>query len=166
LYGLEMAFDDDYEDLAQGHLLFLMAIARAIDDGRRSFNFNGNYAHYKSRMGGVVTTTAAVQVFRTGSVPWIRARLGELRRRLRPPPGPSAAFNPERRRVSHSNGRPQDDHGAEATRERPIRPPRAVERGDARDALTALESTGVRVERLSGAALEARLPFCTRKAVA
>ena len=155
LYGLEMAFDEDHEDLGPGHLLSLMAIRRAMAEGYRELNFGGNYAHYKARMGGVVTHTTAVQIYRVGSVPWLKARAGEVKRRLRPESAGPGDLNPERRRVTGPS---------ETTTEEPgPRPPRLAEREAARAELASIEARGARLERLSGAALEHALPFSTRR---
>lgn len=159
LYGLEMAFDQDYEDLAPGHLLSLAAMRRGLAGHHASFNFNGNYAYYKAKMGGVVTETSAVQIYRVGSLPWLRARGGELLRRLRPPQGDGAErHNPARRRVQTANAEESRD---EKTGARP-RPPRDDERTRARAILRQLEERGVHIERLSGEILERALPFATR----
>ena len=161
LYGLEMAFDDDCVDLAPGHMLSTLAIARGIDGASHSFNFNGNYAIYKAKMGGVVTPTSAIQIYRVGSLPWLHARLGDVRRRLRPEETADSRMNPERRRVKQD----EDVHasGAGAARERP---PRIAERSRTRAVLSSLEARGVRIDRFAGAALTQRLPYATRREAA
>jgi hypothetical protein len=156
LYGLETCFDREYEDLGPGHLLALMTMRRAIEGGHRAFNFNGNYAYYKSRMGGVVTETSAVQIYKVGTLPWMKARAGELERRLRRREDETQHFNAERRRVEgEPEGKPR--------KEPPQRSPRAAERERTRAVLGALKAAGAAPERLSGARLDALLPFSTRK---
>lgn len=149
VFALETAYDHEYEDLGPGRLLSLLAIGRAIDERRRSINFEGNYAYYKARLGGVVTPTQAVQIFRVGTAPWLHARLGDLRRRLRPPRVVPLDHNPERRRAS-------DDHEPAEVR---ARLPRDQEREHARAILSALAARGASVLRRSGDALWHALPF-------
>ncbi len=159
LYGLEMAFDEAYDDLAPGHMLSIMAIRRGIEGRYRSFNFDGNYAYYKSRLGGVVTETKAIQIYRVGRLPWLKARGGELRRRLRPPPPEADKFNPERRRAQTDGG-----EGGTAKSQPSARPERRQEREQARDALRELEAAGLRIDRLVGDKLERALPFSRKEA--
>jgi CelD/BcsL family acetyltransferase involved in cellulose biosynthesis len=162
LYGLETAFDQDHAALGPGHLAALMLIRRAIVEGYRSVNFDGNYAYYKARMGSVVTETSAVQVYKVGSLPWLRARGGELRRWLSPPPTAAEHFNPDRRKVSH--GAPDGDVEEASA---PARPPRLEERARVAEILRSLAAAGVALERLEGSALEHALPFLrSRKAAA
>ncbi len=161
LYGLEMAFDGDHDDLAPGHLLSLMAIRRAIAGGFRFLNLNGNYSYYKAKLGGVVTATSSVQIFRVGSLPWARTLAGDLKRRLRALPREADHFNPERRRVSRAE--PGSAPETPVIGPPPERPPRHLERGQAQTLLQALADRGVHVDGLSGAALAAALPFNTER---
>jgi hypothetical protein len=163
LYGLEQAFDQEYEHLGPGHLLSLTAIHRGIAGGYHSLNLDGNYAYYKSRMGGVVTETSAIQIFRVGSVAWLRARCGELKRKLRPPPD-EPGFNPERRRVTPSDA--AETAAESPPRREPKVPARSEERERARSTLASLEANGVRLERLGRNELEQWLPFSLRKEAA
>lgn len=151
LYGLEMCFDREYEDLGPGHLLTLVTMRRAIAGGYRAFNFNSNYSYYKSKMGGVVTETSAIQIYKVGTIPWLKARAGEIKRRLQPPVVEEQRFNVDKRRVEGEGER-------EAQGERS---PRIREREQARTLLERLEHEGVPLERLSGAALARALPFST-----
>ena len=159
LHGLETCFDREYEDLGPGHLLTLMSIRRAMDDGYRAINFNGNYAYYKASIGGVVTETSAVQIYKVGRLPWLKARAGEIKRRLRPVGPNGDRFNPARRAVS------QDGADKKST-ERPPRSARTEERELARTTLQKLEQSGVALSRISGVALEHALPFSTRRGAA
>ena len=163
MYGIEMAFDQDYEDVAPGHLLTLMSLYHAMSGGYRSYNFDGNYAYYKARMGGVVTTTNAVQIYRVGSLPWLKARAGEIKRRIKPP-AQDVSYNPERRRVSgHDEGADANKEAREPDKGPPPRPARVEERGRTRATLRALEADGARIERFSKAAIEEAMPFSTRR---
>lgn len=144
LYALETAFDDAYAALGPGHLLTLLVMRRCITRADRAVNFDGNYAYYKERLGAVVTPTFAVQIFRVGSAPWVRALAGDLKRRLLPPRDGSR-WNPERRRVAQA--------GADGA------PERSLERQLAASVLRDLAARGIRVERLAGDSLERALPF-------
>ncbi len=139
LHGFETCFDQDYEDLGCGHLGVLLAFRHAFSRGLGELNLNGNYAYNKSNFGGVATETVAVQLYRVGSLPWLKARLGQLKQWWRPSDAQAIAFNPERR--AH------EQHAE-------VRPPRLDERAQVRSTLLALEQRGVELERLSGAALE------------
>jgi hypothetical protein len=157
LHGLEVAFDQEYEHLGPGHLLMLMAVRRAIEGGYHSLNLNGNYAYYKARIGGVVTNTSSLQLYRVGSIVWLKARGGELLRRLRPSREESADFNPERRRAMQPE---VADGESESTRrsDAPL-PSRSEERARASAVFDALEQNGVRLERLDQTDLQRILPF-------
>jgi hypothetical protein len=174
LYGLETAFDQDHADLAPGHLASLMLIRRAIVEGQRFINYDGNYAYYKARLGSVVTETTAVQIYKVGTLPWLHARAGELKRWLWPPETATERFNPERRKASQAEAevgagdRAARPSAAQASRPaHPERAPRLEERAGAAAILRALAASGVALERLEGSALERALPFpLTRKAAA
>ncbi|MFZ5438641.1 MAG: GNAT family N-acetyltransferase [Myxococcota bacterium] len=141
LHGLEMCFDQDYEELGCGHLAALAAFRQALRTGVREVNLNGNYGYNKSRFGCAPTETWAVQVYKVGSPPWLRAQAGLLRAWLRKPPAADQAhFNPERRAHEQHVG---------------ARPAHTVERAQVRATLALLEARGVRLERLAGADLEA-----------
>ena len=159
LHGLETCFDREYEDVGPGHLLTLMSIRRAMENGYRAINFNGNYAYYKSSIGGVVTETSAVQIYKVGTMPWLKARAGDLKRRLRHVADNTDRFNPARRAVTKESGE----------KERTERPPRSArneERDLARTILCKLEESGVKLSRISGQALESALPFSARRRAA
>ncbi len=156
-YSLEVAFDEAYDDVGPGTLLWLMTFGSAIQAGARAYNLGGNYAYYKSRWGGVVTPTAAIQVYRVPSIHWLKARGGELRRRLLGSETASENFNPERRKVAGAT----DEGKPEADKAGP-RPVREVEREEARRVLHDLEVAGVPLVRVAGPELEAILPFQTK----
>lgn len=147
LHALEICFDQDYEHLGCGHVGGLLSFRQAGLLGVSEINLNGNYAYNKANLGAEPTRTWAVQVYRVGSVPWLRAQAGNLLRRLRPPAAEAVHFNPERR--AH------ETHAA-------VRPERAEERARAKAVLDELEARGVTLERLSGPALEAALAMTDR----
>ncbi|MBE2253877.1 MAG: GNAT family N-acetyltransferase, partial [Myxococcus sp.] len=142
MHALEICFDQDYEHLGCGHVGGLLTFRQASALGLREVNLNGNYAYNKANLGAEPTLTWAVQVYRVGSLPWLKAQAGRARRWLRPPPAEAPQFNPERR--AH------ETHAA-------VRPARDEERARAKATLDAVEARGVTLERLSGAALEAAL---------
>jgi hypothetical protein len=143
-HALETCFDADYRDLGCGNVAVLLFFRRAMAANVREINMNGNYAYYKERLGGVVTETSAVQIYRVGSVPWLKAQAGALKRRLRPPIEDKVEFNPDRRA--------NEEHST-------VRPEHAEERARVRATLEALEGRGVRLDRLSGSELEAVIPL-------
>jgi hypothetical protein len=138
LHGFEMCFDQDYEALNCGHLSGLVSLRQAIHQGMHEFNLNGNYAYNKVHYGAEVTPTWALQVFRVGGLPWLKAQAGRVRHGLTPGEEAVVDFNPERR-----------EHQARGA-ERPLR---VEERAHTRAVLAELEARGVRLERLAGPAL-------------
>jgi CelD/BcsL family acetyltransferase involved in cellulose biosynthesis len=85
-YSFEGAFDEAYAHTGAGSLVFLATMGEALARGAGAVNLLNNYAHAKRRLGAAITETWAVQLFRPGTPLWLKARLGELVRRLRPPP--------------------------------------------------------------------------------
>ena len=157
MHGLETAFDQDYVEYGPGHLNLLMAIGRAIETGCRAYNLNGNYAYYKARLGGIVTRTSAVQVYRVGRTPWLRARAGELWRSIHHMAPDKLDHNPDRRNASpreNSEKSPDNAHGPGTTR-----PARTAEREHAKRILNDLQERAVDIHRLSGKGLEMALPI-------
>lgn len=150
-HGFEMCFDQDYESLAPGHLLMLAVFRDAIASDVSELNLNGNYAYNKALFGAVATPTVAVQVYRVGGLPWLKAQAGLLKRRLAPPVVEAQRFNPERR--AH------EQHVD-------VRPARVEERERVRVSLAALEARGVKLERLPASVLEHELSQARKKAVA
>ncbi|MBX7116362.1 MAG: GNAT family N-acetyltransferase [Myxococcaceae bacterium] len=164
LHALEMSFDGDYEAFGPGHLLTLMVARRGIAGHYRFINYDGNYSYYKARLGGVVTPTWAIQIYRTFTVPWVKALLGALKRRLERVPVEVKRYNPVRRQLA------QQAHGeASEGKSRPLwgpRPARLKERSIFGDAMRTLETEGVPYQLIQGAQLEQLLPFLTRREAA
>jgi hypothetical protein len=156
LHVLEQAFDQDYEDLGPGHLATLTAIHRGIERGYHSLGVGGMDECDPLRMGGVLTETSAVQIYRVGCAAWFEARWRELERKLLRRSG-EPAVGPDRRRIASAEA------AARLGSERDmILPARSEERQRARAILMALESGGVRLERLGRSMLEQWLPFPLR----
>jgi hypothetical protein len=147
-YGMETAYDSDYSDLSPGYLTWLFAIRHGIGLGLRSYNHLSSYAYYKAHWGGVATPTFAVQIHRIPSLPYLKGKLGELKRWLMPRPTTQVEFNEVKRGVEEKSSNDPAD-----------RPPRAAEAELAARILADLEQAGAEVERLSGDALRAALPF-------
>lgn len=139
LQAIETCFDQDYEQTSCGHLGALLCFRQAVREGLREVNMNGNYAYNKAHFGAEATPTWAVQVYRVGGLPWLKAQAGRVRRWLKPEAAAAAAFNPERRE--------HEAHTAE-------RPARAEERARAQAVLAELEAKGAKLERLAGHELE------------
>jgi hypothetical protein len=93
-YGLETAYDSAYSDLAPGYLLHLVVLGEAIARAQRALNLLHGYAYYKKAWNGVVTETTAVQIYRVPSVPYLKARAGDLARSLARGGGEEEQFNP------------------------------------------------------------------------
>lgn len=161
LYALEMAFDEDHEALGPGHLLTLMAVRRGIAGHYRSINFDGNYSYYKARLGGVVTPTWAIQIYRTLTWPWARALLGNVRRRFSASFQRAPQFNPARRQFV-------DSSTATGVKEvvPVMRPMRFKERELYDEVLLGLEREEIPFELIGGSQLEQVLPFLTRREAA
>jgi hypothetical protein len=128
--------------------MVLLALADAIRAGVRGYNFMNNFAKQKERWHATITDTWAVQVFRTWSLPWLKARLGEARRRM-------AAPAPSQRHATSNLSKPsaRDETAA------PSRKPRGEERDRCRRLLGLLESEGARLQRRRGAELATALPI-------
>ena len=140
-YSFEGAYDESYRDSGPGHLLFLMTMKEALERRAAAVNLLNNYAYVKRRLGATITDTYAVQLFRPWTPLWARARLGELRRRLRPP-GPSQA------EADHNLEKPPPETSVAQLRAQ--RPDRTE---FARQAAETLEACAPHLERLDGAAL-------------
>ena len=157
LYGMETCYDDAYEKLGPGHLIYLMSIREAILRGAPSLNEFADFAYYKAYWGAELVPTKTLQVFRFGSAHWLKARLGEIKRRLAGSylGRKSGRFNTVKRTVEESEG--EGGEAAETTET--IAPARDAERALASSVLAALASEGVALERLAGPELVAALPY-------
>ncbi|MBC7795153.1 MAG: GNAT family N-acetyltransferase [Clostridia bacterium] len=82
-YALQIAHDARYDDVAPGSMLLFLAMERVIDDGFEFYNLLHGSTYYKTRWLADVLETESVQIFRRGSVPYFKARLGELRRAVK-----------------------------------------------------------------------------------
>ena len=146
--AFETSYDSAYAELAPGHFTWLMGIRHGMAQGLQSYNVQGAYSYYKERWNGVLTPTWAVQVFRFPSLPWIKATLGAVRRRLpgrrTPPP-------------DHNALRRQVEAAARAVAATP--PDRSSAAFAAKAVFERLAARGIVVERLAGAALQAATPF-------
>lgn len=158
-YGMETAYDAAYGRFDPGNLLFRFAIRDAIVRGLRGYDLLTNFTYFKDRWGAAIIETAAVQVHRRGSRYHLRARLGDLRRRL---------FGTPLQQVDATRNLSRPHLRVETTDDRLAREPASVPeaRGAdvaARRAFTAavlaeVERTGA-LTRLSAEALVAALPF-------
>jgi CelD/BcsL family acetyltransferase involved in cellulose biosynthesis len=155
-YGMETCYDESLAKLGPGHLQSLLTIREAFVRQAPSFNLFGGYCYYKGSWGAQLLSTRTLQVFRAGSAHWVKALLGDVRRRVRhsaaAAPG-SNRFNPAKRDVE---GREEAPVTAPAA---PPAPTFEVERELAERTLSCLVAQGIAVERLSGDALLAALPF-------
>lgn len=82
LFAMEWTYDDAFKELAPGNVLYALAMRDTADRGLRSVNLLGNFSYAKARWDAVITPTFAVQVYRRPSLHWLKARTGELLRRL------------------------------------------------------------------------------------
>ena len=147
-YGLETAYNSAYSDLAPGYLLHLLALGEAIARGQRALNLLHAYAYYKKSWNGVITETAAVQLYRVPSVPYLKARAGDLARSLARGGEEEEQFNPARR-AAGERGSLKDGP----------RPPRDEAARLAAAAFARLAAVSSVVRSLTGDALVAALPF-------
>jgi len=147
-HGLETAYDSAYSDLAPGYLLHLVVLGEAIARGQRALNLLHAYAYFKKSWNGVVTETAAVQVYRVPSAPYLKARAGDLKR-FRARGGKDAEqFNPARRAA-----------GEQSSSKDSPRPSRDAAARLAAASLARLAMVNPGVRTLTGDALVATLPF-------
>jgi len=78
----EIVADDAYEKHGVSNVLMMLAMRDACARGLSAFNLRSDVAHAKLRYGAEVTETAAVQVYRRIGPAHLKARFGELKRRL------------------------------------------------------------------------------------
>ena len=148
-HGLETAYDSAYSDLAPGYLLQVVVLGEAIARGQRAFNLLHAYAYFKKSWNGVATETAAVQIYRVPSLPYLKARAGELKKRLRAcSREEEEQFNPARRAA-----------GEQGSAKDGPRPPRDKAARFAAAALARLAAASSGVRSLADDALMATLPF-------
>lgn len=143
-YELELAYDEAFARLGPGNVVFMLAARQLFTRGLRTFNLMGNFAYYKSRWLARVTPTHAVQVFRNGSLHQLRARAGDLRRRL---------FGARRfqQDADHNLSKPKElPHG---------QVDRLAARALADNVSRELENAGAPMTRLEGKRLTEVLPF-------
>ena len=150
VYGLEMAFDEAEAALSPGNVLMLLAIREAAARGAGAFNMLGNFEYHKARWKAAVTETDAVQVYRRFGPHHLRAVAGEWRRRLlgRGTTQRDVEYNLTRQ---HAPAAPADAASPHVDRE--------ASRTAALAILERLARGEAAVERVSGAALAALLPF-------
>ncbi len=144
LFGMELAYDDAFKDLAPGNVMFMLAMRDAADRGVKAVNLLGNFSYHKSRWDAVITPTFAVQVYRRPSLHYLKARGGELQRRLRGPQLTQAD-------AQHNLSKPQAAVKVVAEL--------AASRGLAEHVLAEVQAHGADPVVLSGAALAQALPF-------
>jgi CelD/BcsL family acetyltransferase involved in cellulose biosynthesis len=151
-YGMEICYDAGFAALGPGNMMSLLSIREAIRNGAPAQNLFADFGYYKSNWGATLVPTRTLQLFRTGSAHWLKARAGDLRRRLaRAPADPEKGrFNQVKREV---------DGGEKPAPAAPGLPPREEERALAARVLAELARSGAAVERLGGAELEAAMPF-------
>jgi len=146
-YAFETGYDSAYGDLSPGYLTWLLAFRHGCSLGLRAYNLQTAYSYYKSRWGGVTTDTWVAQVHRVPSLPWLKGRLGDLKRAILRRPEQRLYNEVKRSAETRPSGDPAD------------RPSRAAEAAQAERVLSSLAAQGVEVERLAGEALHRALPF-------
>jgi len=147
----ETTYDDAFGALGPGNLLKVLTVGDAIEGGAPAMNLLGDFAYYKARWGAEVAPTRTLQLFRTWTPPWARARAGELRRRLF---GAGASqIDADHNLVKRAS---EDGDGASPAGGTDSH---AGQRAQTAETLARLRAGGVGLKVLSGAALRARLPF-------
>lgn len=140
-YSFEGTYDESFYDYSPGHFLFLMSMREALAMGARSVNLLNNYAYAKQRFLADITPTAAVQIYRPATLPWTKARLGDLKRRLVGKPTGQAD-------VAYNLAKPRAEN--EGTEAAATLPDRSRSRAFAAEVLASCAS---KLERVDGAAL-------------
>lgn len=119
LHALHIVYDDRLSRFAPGSAMLLFGVRQAIEEGREFFNLRSGFGYYKSRWLAECTPLHVAQIYRRGSLPYWRRRLGDLKRRLAAPvaPAASAMCNPARReaaaRPRADPAQPTDEHRRE-----------------------------------------------------
>lgn len=166
LYGMEICYDAAFSPLAPGNLMSLASVGEAIARGHGSLNLFSGFAYYKGNWGAEVLPTRTLQLFRPGSAHWLKAHLGDVKRRVAGSwLGEKAGrFNRVKKQVDAGQAQPAGDGGEKAEQAPPTGPPqRQAERDLAARVLAALEAEGIPLLRVGGPALEAALPFAPAK---
>jgi hypothetical protein len=81
-YLLQLAYDATLSRLGPGSPMLALCVRDTLLEGCAAFNFLNGFAFYKSRWLAEVTPTRIVQLYRRGSLPDWRRRVGDLKRRL------------------------------------------------------------------------------------
>lgn len=147
-YILESTYDSAYSDLAPGYLLHFVALGEAIARRQNAFNLLHAHAYYKKSWNGIATETTAVQIYRVPSLPYFKAKGGDLKRLRRRGEAAPEQFNPARRAAG-------EQHSAKVG----PRPTREAATRLANAALARLATLDSGVRLLDGDALARTLPF-------
>jgi hypothetical protein len=78
----EIVADESFEKHNVAHVLMMLAMRDACQRGVEAYHLRSDVAHAKARYGAQVTETAAVQVYKRLGPAHVKARLGELKRRI------------------------------------------------------------------------------------
>ncbi len=99
LHALHLVYDDRLNRFAPGSAMLLLGMRQAIVEGHEVFNLRSGFGYYKERWLAQSTPLHVAQVYRAGSLPYWKRRLGDWKRRLWPGELPPAReqFNPARR---------------------------------------------------------------------
>ncbi len=102
LYGFQTAFDEAYAELGPGQLVLLLIVGEAIARGLGAVNLMHGSTHYKERWLAESTPCFKVEIFRRGTAPYVRSRLGLLRHlglSAAAVFAPAGAYNPAKRKL-------------------------------------------------------------------
>jgi hypothetical protein len=97
-HQLELVTDETFEKHAVGSVLMMLGLRDLLMRGANAFQLRSDVSHAKARFGAEVVETAAVQVFRRVGAAHLKARAGELRRRVLGTALPHDAGLPRRER--------------------------------------------------------------------
>jgi hypothetical protein len=81
-YLLQLSYDAALAKLGPGSPMLALCVRDSLLEGRTEFNFLNGFAFYKTRWLADVTPTRIMQIYRRGSLPDWRRRVGDLKRRL------------------------------------------------------------------------------------
>jgi hypothetical protein len=101
LYALHIVYDERLHRLGPGSAILLLGVRHAIDRGYASFNLLSGFGYFKSRWLAQITPTRTIQLYRRGSLPYWRRRIGDAKRAASAHGkfAIGARFNPARRAV-------------------------------------------------------------------